>query len=137
MLTGAGLGMVMPPTQVNVQYAAGRESLGAATGSISLSRAIGGAIGVAVVGAVLFAQVGQAGDAFADMVHQIVEGGPAYIATLSPEDRQFVGAQLGHAYRIMFLVIAAFTATGSLVAWTIEAGVEAMKMAWLSYGCTG
>src|SRR5438105_7298963 len=35
-LVGAGLGMVMPPTQVAVQHASGRESLGAATASISV-----------------------------------------------------------------------------------------------------
>jgi MFS family permease len=119
MLTGAGLGMVMPPTQVNVQYAAGRESLGAATGSISLSRAIGGALGVAITGAILFAQVGHAGEGLADVLLQIVEGGPANIAAMSPGDRQLLGTQLGQAYRIMFLVIAGFTVTGALVARTI------------------
>ena len=58
MLVGVGLGMVMPPTQVTVQLAAGRKALGVATATISLSRAIGGAAGVAVVGAVLFAADG-------------------------------------------------------------------------------
>ena len=119
MLAGAGLGMVMPPTQVNVQLAAGRGSLGAATGSISLSRAIGGAIGVAITGAILFAQVGQAGEGFADMIHGFVEGGPASIALMPPGDRQLLGAQLGQAYGIMFLVIAGFTVTGAMVARTI------------------
>ncbi len=118
-LVGAGLGMVMPPTQVNVQLAAGRKALGAAIGSISLCRAFGGAIGVAVAGAVLFAQVGQAGDAFSLQLHRAVEGGPAFIDAMAPADREALGAHIDHAYRVLFLVIAAFTLTGSLIARTI------------------
>lgn len=119
MLVGMGLGMVMPPTQVTVQLAAGRESLGAATGSISLARALGGAIGVAIIGAILFAQVGQAGDAVAAMLHEVVEGGPTYVLRMAPGEREALGAQIDHAYRLMFLVIATFTAAGALIARTI------------------
>jgi MFS family permease len=119
MLVGMGLGMVMPPTQVTVQLAAGRESLGAATGSISLSRALGGAIGVAIIGAILFAQVAQAGDAFAALLHEVVEGGPAYVLRMAPAARDALGAQIDHVYRLLFLVIAGFTATGALIARTI------------------
>src|SRR5579862_6069042 len=43
VLSGVGIGMVMPPVQVMVQLAAGRESLGSATATISICRAIGGA----------------------------------------------------------------------------------------------
>lgn len=119
MLVGAGLGMVMPPTQVIVQLAAGRESLGAATGSISLSRALGGAIGVAIVGAVLYAQVGQAGDSFANLLHRAAEGGPTYISAMAPGDRASLGAVVDHAYRVIFLVIAAIALTGALIARTV------------------
>src|SRR5439155_1355076 len=59
-ITGVGLGMVMPPMQVAVQQAAGRESLGAAIGSMSLCRSIGGAIGVAMIGAIIFLSIGRA-----------------------------------------------------------------------------
>ncbi len=119
MAVGTGLGMVMPPTQVTVQLAAGRDSLGAATGSISLSRALGGAVGVAIVGAVLYAQVGQAGDAFSTLLHQVVEGGPAFVEQMAPAARDVLGAHIDHAYRVMFLVIATFTVTGALIARTI------------------
>ncbi|HQR10424.1 MAG TPA: MFS transporter [Casimicrobiaceae bacterium] len=119
MLVGAGLGMVMPPTQVIVQLAAGRESLGAATGSISLSRALGGAIGVAIVGAVLYAQVGQAGDSFANLLHRAAEGGPTYISAMAPGDRASLSAVVDHAYRVIFLVIAAIALTGALIARTV------------------
>jgi EmrB/QacA subfamily drug resistance transporter len=119
MFVGAGLGMVMPPTQVMVQLAAGRESLGAATGSISLSRALGGAIGVAVVGALLYTQVGQGGDAFAGLWSQVVEGGPAFVSRMSPVDRAALGAHFNQAYRIMFVAIAVFATAGALISRTV------------------
>ena len=119
LLVGVGLGMVMPSTQVTVQHAAGRESLGAATASISLARAMGGAIGVAVVGAVLFALIGDSGDGVAALLHQAVEGGPPAIARMVPSDRGVLAAHIDGAYRVVFLVVAAFTLTGALIARTI------------------
>jgi EmrB/QacA subfamily drug resistance transporter len=116
---GIGLGMVMPPTQVTVQLAAGRASLGAATASISLSRAVGGAAGVAVAGAVLFALIGSGGGLGAVGLRQIMEGGPAYASLLSPNERAALVADLDHAYRVVFLVIAGVTAVGALIARTI------------------
>ena len=87
MLVGVGLGMVMPPTQVAVQAAAGRAALGVATATISLSRAIGGAIGVAVLGAVLFAQMDRASAGTGALLHRAMEGGAAYIAAMSTAER--------------------------------------------------
>ena len=119
VLAGAGLGMVMPPTQVTVQMAAGRDALGAATASISLSRSVGGAIGVAIVGAVLFAQIDRSADAASALLHQAVEGGTAFIATLTDAQRAQVGGRIDEIYRVAFLVIAAISATGALLAATI------------------
>lgn len=119
MLVGAGLGMVMPPTQVMVQTTAGRHALGVATGSISLSRAVGGAIGVAIVGAVLFAQIGQGADAPSLLLHRAVEGGSAFIARLSADERASLAARVDEIYRVAFLVIAAFSAIGALIATTV------------------
>jgi EmrB/QacA subfamily drug resistance transporter len=119
LLTGAGLGMVMPPMQVTVQHAAGSASLGAATASISLSRALGGAIGVALVGAVLFAMIGQADDALAPLVRQVVEGGPAFVRRMSGAQRTAVIAHIGEAYRSVFVVIGLFSLAGAVLARTI------------------
>jgi EmrB/QacA subfamily drug resistance transporter len=49
-----GLGTVMPASQIIVQDSAGKEALGAATASLSVSRSIGGAFGAALAGALLF-----------------------------------------------------------------------------------
>jgi EmrB/QacA subfamily drug resistance transporter len=119
LLAGAGLGMVMPPTQVAVQHAAGRESLGAATATISVSRAVGGAIGVAIVGAILFAMLATPDGVTPAAVRQVIEGGPVYFDRLSTGERATLTASLDKAYRIIFVVIAGTTALGALVARTI------------------
>ncbi|TMG84392.1 MAG: MFS transporter, partial [Betaproteobacteria bacterium] len=54
LLAGAGLGTTMPPTQIIVQSAGGNERLASAVASVSVSRSLGGALGVAIVGAVLY-----------------------------------------------------------------------------------
>jgi predicted MFS family arabinose efflux permease len=119
MLVGVGLGMVMPPTQVTVQLAAGRRALGVATGSISLSRAFGGAIGVAVVGAVLFAHVERSANGSSAILRQAMEGGAAYIAHMPPDQRAALGLRVDAAYRVVFMVIATITAVGAMIAATI------------------
>ena len=119
MLVGVGLGMVMPPTQVAVQAAAGRAALGVATATISLSRAIGGAIGVAVLGAVLFAQMDRASAGTGALLHRAMEGGAAYIAAMSTAERGELAAGVDAAYRVVFIVIAAITAIGATIAATV------------------
>jgi len=109
----------MPPTQVTVQLAAGRNALGVATATISLSRAIGGAIGVAIVGATLFAQIDRSADGSSALLHHAIEGGSAYIRAMSAEARAELVARVDAVFRIAFFVIAAFTATGAVIATTI------------------
>jgi hypothetical protein len=119
MAVGVGLGMVMPPTQVTVQMAAGRDALGVATGSISLSRAMGGACGVALAGVVLFALVDAPGDAAAMVLHQALEGGAKAMAAMPQVLRLELASRVATAYRALFLVLAAIAATGIWIATTI------------------
>jgi MFS family permease len=56
-ITGLGLGTVMPTTNLTVQTVGGRTRLSAATATLSLSRATGGAAGAALFGAVVFAML--------------------------------------------------------------------------------
>lgn len=120
-VVGTGLGMVMPPTQVMVQTVAGRHALGVATGSISLSRAVGGAIGVAIVGAVIFAQIDRSADGDAGLLHQAMEGGSAFIAQLTVAQRALLTDRVDAIYRVAFLAIAAITALGVLLALRVPA----------------
>jgi EmrB/QacA subfamily drug resistance transporter len=119
MLVGIGLGTVMPPTQVTVQFAAGRDALGAATASISLSRSIGGALGVAITGTILFALIGDVSEPLTGLVRQAIESGPAAIGLLSAAERLALAAHLDAAYRAVFLFLASVTACGVLIARTI------------------
>jgi len=116
---GFGLGMVMPAMQVAVQHAAGRESLGAAIGAMSLCRSIGGAIGVAVVGAIVFASIGRADGALGDVLARVMDAGPQALALVSDADRAALVAQLDRTFRTVFLCIAVVTGGGAALAWTV------------------
>ncbi len=117
--TGAGLGGVMPPTQVIVQHAAGRNALGAATASISIARSVGGAAGVALTGAVLFVLVGRDDAGIATSLNTALEGGASYIAHLAPADRLAFAGRLDQAFRLVFAISAAMAAIGAMLASTI------------------
>lgn len=118
-VVGIGLGMIMPPTQVTVQLAAGSKRLGAATASISLSRAIGGAAGVALIGAVLIGALGVAGGSLPALLARVLEAGPDAVAQMSGAERATMGARFDHAYRIVFGLLAGVTLIGALLARTI------------------
>jgi EmrB/QacA subfamily drug resistance transporter len=118
-LTGAGLGMVMPAMQVAVQHAAGRESLGSAIGAMSLCRSVGGALGVAAMGAVIVVAVGHSDAGASAALASVLHGGPEYLEQLSPADRASIGEHLGYTFRIVFFSIAIVTATGVLIARTV------------------
>jgi EmrB/QacA subfamily drug resistance transporter len=118
-LTGAGLGMVMPAMQVAVQHAAGREALGAAIGSMSLCRSIGGAIGVAIIGAIIFVSIGRSHSASSAVLAHVLQTGPEYLDQLPALDRSAIGEQLDRTFRIVFFSIAAITGIGALAATTV------------------
>ncbi len=119
MVTGAGLGAVMPPTQVIVQHASGREALGAATASIAIARAMGGAVGVALVGAVLFVVVGKESGDVSTTLNAALEGGSAFMAQLAEPQRAALAARLDHAFGLVFAMIAAMSAMGAVIALTV------------------
>ena len=118
-ITGVGLGMVMPPMQVAVQQAAGRESLGAAIGSMSLCRSIGGAIGVAMIGAIIFLSIGRADGALEAVLQRVMGQGPEYLHQLSAVDRTAISEHLDRTFQIVFFTIGAITGTGALLATTV------------------
>ena len=105
--------------QVAVQHAAGREALGAAIGSMSLCRSIGGAIGVAIIGAIIFVSIGHSGGALGAVLHHVMDTGPEYLEQLSAVDRAAIADRLDHTFRIVFFSIASITALGALIATTV------------------
>jgi EmrB/QacA subfamily drug resistance transporter len=116
LIAGAGLGTTMPPTQIIVQSAGGSGGLASAVASVSVARSIGGALGVAIVGALLYLLIGRDDAVLASVLPQIAESGGAFLATLPDAERNAIVAHLDHAFRIVFLVLGAFTSVGAYVA---------------------
>jgi EmrB/QacA subfamily drug resistance transporter len=118
-VTGLGLGMVMPAMQVAVQFAAGRDALGAAIGSMSLCRSMGGAIGVAVVGTIVFVSIGRIHGGAGTLLASVLQEGPEHLDRLAAADRNAIVALLDRTFRVVFFGIATITAIGALVATTV------------------
>jgi EmrB/QacA subfamily drug resistance transporter len=116
MLAGAGLGTTMPPTQIIVQSAGGRASLASAVASISVARSIGGALGVAIVGGVLFALVGRDDALLMSVLPRIAESGGTFLANMPETQREAIVGQIDNAFRIVFIVLAIFTCIGTYAA---------------------
>jgi len=118
LVVGAAMGTVMGVVQVSVQTVAGQARLGEAAASVQFSRSIGAAFGTALVATALFATLAlknpEAAKAFAAMVEHAKHVGPA----LSADRQAAIQTDIAEAFRVAFLVIAAFTATGFVLALT-------------------
>jgi len=114
--TGLCMGTVMGVVQVMVQSAAGSMRLGEAAASVQFSRSIGAAFGTALVGTVLFAYLAIANAEAAQVFATLVEHGAH--AALAPAQRVAVEADIKAAFRAAFLLIAAFTTCGLVLALT-------------------
>ena len=115
---GLFMGTVMGVVQVTVQSAAGSMRLGEAAASVQFSRSIGAAFGTALVGTMLFAWLAisnpEAARAFATMVEHVGGGAPP----LSAAQRVAIMPDIVSAFHAGFLLMAAFTAAGLLLAAT-------------------
>ena len=109
------MGTVMGVVQVSVQSAAGLARLGEAAASVQFSRSIGAAFGTALVATVLFAVLSlknpEAAAAFARMVEEAGNAGPA----LGGPHAAAMQADITQAFRAAFLLMAGFTALGCLI----------------------
>jgi EmrB/QacA subfamily drug resistance transporter len=117
--TGLFMGTVMGVVQVTVQNAAGLASLGSAAASVQLSRSIGAAVGTALVGTVLFATLSLSDPDTARLFATLVQQGPEAIAALPATRRAMALAEIATAFRAAFLTMAAFSAVGLWLAWSI------------------
>ena len=76
--TGLGIGISLPPGIVAVQVAVAPGRIGAVTAFLGLARSLGSALGLAILGAVLFAVIGAAGAASpATLIREAAAGDPA------------------------------------------------------------
>mgnify|MGYP000995257078 CR=1 FL=1 len=119
LLLGACMGTVMGVVQVTVQNAAAPTSIGRAAASVQLSRSIGAAMGTALVGAALFASLALSDPAAAPLFGQLLRDGQGVLAGIAPERVPFLQQELATAFRMAFLLIAAFAGMGAALAWSI------------------
>jgi EmrB/QacA subfamily drug resistance transporter len=121
VFAGGGLGCVMPPTQIIVQTAGGQQAVGRAVASMAVARAMGGALGVAIVGALLYFLIGRRDSELAAVLPRIAESGGVFLSTLPEAQRVSITGRLDSAFRIVFLLIGGITALGALVATRVPA----------------
>jgi EmrB/QacA subfamily drug resistance transporter len=125
-ITGLGLGLVMQVLVVAVQNAVPYSALGVATATSTFFRTIGGAFGVAVLGAVfansLISQLKlHATAAELKLVSgSSVTANPAQIEHLPAAQRAFVVSAFSHSVETAFLVAVPFVVFGFVLSWLIK-----------------
>jgi hypothetical protein len=117
--TALFMGTVMGVVQVTVQAIAGQRMLGTGAAMVQFSRSVGAALGTAAVAAVLFSVLAAGDPAKADLFGTIIDRGPDAIASLAPARQVAVRMQIGEAFRAAFVTVAAFTAIGAWLAWSM------------------
>ena len=115
---GLGMGMVMQVLIIAVQNSVDYEQLGVATSGTMLFRSLGGALGVALFGAI-----------FSNRLHDQLAGpGMEFLATVIPSAARGLPPQLHAEYiaavmaalRPVFLVAAGISALGFVLAWLLR-----------------
>lgn len=109
---GAGIGMVFPVVTISVQNAVPARNLGIATSANGLARSLGGAIGVAILGAIIAGALAHMMGAVARLSEMMARRPPDDALTLGklpPTLRAEVLAATESAYATMFLACAAMT----------------------------
>ncbi len=125
-ITGLGIGLVMQVLVVAVQNAVPYSALGVATATSTFFRTIGGAFGVAILGAVfanrLISQLKlHATAAELKLVSgSSVTANPAQINHLPPAQRTFVVGAFSHSVETAFLVAVPFVILGFILSWLIK-----------------
>lgn len=123
-VTGAGIGLVMQVLVLAAQNAVDRKDLGVATSGVTFFRSLGGALGVAVFGALLthrladtiparLAEAGVQVDQLAGGIPTL--GSPAQIAALPEPVHSAVVAGFADALQTTFLAAVPFAIVGFLV----------------------
>ncbi|HEX2120864.1 MAG TPA: MFS transporter, partial [Thermoanaerobaculia bacterium] len=116
ILIGSGLGLVMLTLLIASQHSVPREQLGITTSLNQFSRTIGGALGVALLGAVLASGLSR----FAQDPNALVN--PAARAHMNPAALLILQRALEGTLRNIFLVSAAVVVLALFVALTLPAG---------------
>ena len=117
--TAIFMGTVMGVVQVTVQSVAGQRMLGTGAAMVQFSRSVGAAFGTAAVAAVLFSVLAASDRETASLFGTLIDQGPDAIAALPAARQALVQAEIGGAFRAVFVTVAAFTAIGAWFAWSM------------------
>jgi EmrB/QacA subfamily drug resistance transporter len=125
-IVGLGLGLVMQVLVVAVQNSVPHSQLGTATATATFFRTIGGAFGVAILGAVFNSQVLSHLRATAPpALLKLIGGGdisenPAQIAKLPPAWREIVINAFSHTLQTVFIVSIPFAVVAFIIAFFMK-----------------
>jgi EmrB/QacA subfamily drug resistance transporter len=125
-ITGLGIGLVMQVLVVAVQNSVPHSQLGVATATSTFFRTIGGAFGVAVLGAVFASQLASQLKLHATAAESKLLSGsnltanPAQIDHLPTSQRAFVVSAFSHSVESAFLVAVPFVILGFILSWLIK-----------------
>lgn len=115
---GLGLGCIFPVVTTAVQNAVPRAMLGTATAAGVMFRQVGGAMAVAVFGAIFAARMaGALGDQAAALGGEI---GPQIMATLSPAQQDLVAGSVVTALHPIYWIVAAMALIGLITAQVLR-----------------
>jgi hypothetical protein len=118
---GGAIGLSFPVFIVIAQNTVPRETVGAATSLVQLTRSLGGTIGVAILGAYLVAQLGpllgSSGAGHAEITALVR---PDALASLTAEHAAYLRAQLADAMRGLFAFGAIAMGAATLLALRLE-----------------
>jgi MFS family permease len=106
-LAGAGVGPMYPTTTVVIQNAVPPHQFGVATGTLAFFRQLGGAIIVAVFGAIVLGGIG-------------ADPGGLSVAKLAHAGAGGAGEHLATAFRWVFIAAAAFLSLAFIAVLAIE-----------------
>lgn len=123
LVVGIGVGMTMQNLVLAVQNAVPLSDVGAATGSITFFRSLGGTVGVSVLGAVLANRVtADLNAVFGGAMPQSGSGGTSALnlKALPPQVREVVMTVYGDATAHIFLISAAVGIVGVLAALALK-----------------
>jgi EmrB/QacA subfamily drug resistance transporter len=113
------MGTVMAVVQITVQTVAGPRMLGTGAAMVQFSRSVGAAVGTATVATILFSILAVSDRQAASLFGIIIDHGPAAIAALPAMRQAAIQSEIADAFRAAFVTMAAFTAAGTWLAWSM------------------
>ena len=125
LIVGAGIGLTMQVLVIAAQNAVDYRDLGVATSTVAFFRSLGGALGVALFGAILanrltanLAANVHAGGAGLDLA--TIRQSPDRIAALPPAVHTAVVSAFADALHVVYLSVIPFAIAAALLAWLLE-----------------